>query len=87
MRAAPVIIPVSFSLFGEDVAFSPGRAETLARAVANSVVAFETDHNGSDGRSQWSVHVTGVARTLTDESKPLGFRLSSEIITGWRAGH
>jgi len=81
-----VIIPVSFTLFGEDVAFSPGRAESLSSAVANSVVAFEADHNGSDGRPPWSVHVTGVARTLADESKPMGFRLSSEIITGWRAG-
>jgi nitroimidazol reductase NimA-like FMN-containing flavoprotein (pyridoxamine 5'-phosphate oxidase superfamily) len=86
MRAIPIIIPVSFTLLGEDVVFSPGSGEGLPRAVADSVVAFETDHVGSDGRAVWDVHVTGVARALSDEAQARGFRLSSEIITGWRAG-
>jgi len=85
MRAVPVIIPVTFVLFGEDVVFSPGAEAGLSRAVANSVVAFETDHVGSNGRSVWGVHVTGVARTLTNEASNPDFRLSSEIITGWGA--
>ena len=36
MRAIPVIIPVSFRLLGEDVAFSP-QGESSAHAVKNSV--------------------------------------------------
>jgi nitroimidazol reductase NimA-like FMN-containing flavoprotein (pyridoxamine 5'-phosphate oxidase superfamily) len=86
MRAVPIIIPVSFKLLGEDVIFSPGLGEGLSRAIANSVVAFETDEVGSDGRALWDVHVTGVARTFTDAKEAPGFRLPSEIVTGWRAG-
>jgi hypothetical protein len=86
MRAVPIIIPVSFTLYGEDVFFSPGFREGLSRAVANSVIAFAADHVGSDGVALWDVHVTGVARMLTDATEPPGFRLSSEIMTGWQAG-
>jgi nitroimidazol reductase NimA-like FMN-containing flavoprotein (pyridoxamine 5'-phosphate oxidase superfamily) len=86
MRAVPVIIPVTFSLFGDDIVFSPGLGDGLSRAIANSVVAFGTDHVGSDGRAIWNVHVTGVARPLAHGRQAPGFRLSSEIITGWQAG-
>jgi nitroimidazol reductase NimA-like FMN-containing flavoprotein (pyridoxamine 5'-phosphate oxidase superfamily) len=86
MRAVPIIIPVSFRLLGDDVIFSPGLGEGLSRAIADSVVAFEADQVGSDGRALWDVHVTGVARTFTHESEAPGFRLSSEIVTGWRTG-
>jgi hypothetical protein len=91
MRAVPIIIPVTFALLGEDVVFNPGSGEGLARAVANSVVAFETDHVGPDGDALWAVHVTGMARTLScegsggsDAHAPV-FRLSSELISGSRA--
>jgi len=85
MKAAPIIIPVTFSLFGEDVVFSPGGSDVLSRAVKNSVVAFETDHVDGDGRTVWDVHVTGVAGTFAGEGEQPGFRLSSEVMTGWRA--
>jgi nitroimidazol reductase NimA-like FMN-containing flavoprotein (pyridoxamine 5'-phosphate oxidase superfamily) len=84
MKAVPIIIPVSFILVGEDLVLRLGSDEGLSRAVANSVVAFETDHLGSDGRALWGVQVTGVARMVTDGTKEPGFRLSSEIVTGWR---
>jgi uncharacterized protein len=86
-RAVPIIIPVTFSLLGEDVVFVLGREDgrdALARAVANSVVAFETDQVGSDGHSRWDVHATGVATTCREAATP-GFRLSTEIVSGWRA--
>jgi nitroimidazol reductase NimA-like FMN-containing flavoprotein (pyridoxamine 5'-phosphate oxidase superfamily) len=85
MRAVPVIIPVAFNVFGEDVVFGPGPGDDLSRAIENSVVAFEADHLGDDGRGDWGVHVTGVARTLTGGEDGHRFRLSSEIITGWHA--
>ena len=84
MRAVPVIIPVTFTLFGEDLVFSPGSGPDEARAVADSVVAFETDAIGPDGGAVWDVHVTGVARTLTPAIEPQRFRLSSEFISGWQ---
>jgi len=84
MRAVPVIIPVTFTLRNRDIFFTPCSGEALSRAVANCVVAFETDEVGPDGRSVWDVHVTGLARTSTDEHGAPWFRLSSAIITGWR---
>ncbi|MDQ6617650.1 MAG: pyridoxamine 5'-phosphate oxidase family protein [Actinomycetota bacterium] len=84
MRAVPVIIPVRFILFGEDVVFSPGPGTGLSRAIEDAVVAFETDGIGDDGRPPWDVHVTGVARTFSQAPDALGFRLSAEIMTGWQ---
>lgn len=85
MRAVPVIIPVRFALAGDDVVFSPGPGEHLVRAVANSVVAFETDHVGPDGLASWGVHVTGVATTMaTQEGREARFRLSCDVLSGWR---
>ena len=83
-RAVPIIIPVTFTLIGEDLVFTPGSGD-LSRALENSVIAFETDQSGSDGRPAWEVHVTGVATVLPDNANPPGFRLSSEIVTGLRA--
>jgi hypothetical protein len=86
MRAAPVILPVSYTLDGDDIVFSPGYEPKLARAVADAVIAFETDHIDAHGQVQWDVHITGVARPLQPPTDPPTFRLSSDLITGWRAG-
>ncbi len=90
MRAVPVIIPVHFVLCGDDVVFNPSSAgssvATVSRAVADCVVAFETDDEQADGRPAWDVHVTGVATAFSSDTPPAGFRLSSELIYGWRAG-
>jgi nitroimidazol reductase NimA-like FMN-containing flavoprotein (pyridoxamine 5'-phosphate oxidase superfamily) len=86
MKAVPVIIPVTFVLLSDDVVFDPGPAPQVSRAIADQVIAFETDQVGPDGRAEWDVHVTGVARAVSDERQPSGFRLSSEIMAGWRAG-
>jgi nitroimidazol reductase NimA-like FMN-containing flavoprotein (pyridoxamine 5'-phosphate oxidase superfamily) len=85
MGAIPIIVPVTFTLCGENVIFVPGPAAAIARAVADSVVAFETDHLGSDGRTDWEVHVTGVASALSGQTEAPEFRLSSELLTGWRS--
>jgi hypothetical protein len=84
MRAVPVIIPVTFSLRDDVVVFALGPGEGLSRAVAGCVVAFETDAVAADGRIVWDVHVTGVAAVLPVEPGAPAFRLSTEIITGWR---
>lgn len=85
MRAVPVIIPVTFTLFGDDIIFIHSHSEILTRAVAGSVIAFEADHLGSDGRTEWEVHVTGVATNLAGPGQTSQFRLSSELVTGWQA--
>ncbi len=85
MRAVPVIIPVTFTLFGDDIIFMHNHGEVLTRAVAGSVIAFEADHLGSDGRANWEVHVTGVATNLAGPTRTSEFRLSSELVAGWQA--
>jgi hypothetical protein len=82
-KAIPVIILVNFTLFGEDVLFRPGSGENFSSALADAVVAFETGEVGSGRRAAWDIHVTGVARPFADEAQ--AFRLSSEMINGWRA--
>jgi hypothetical protein len=82
MRAVPVIIPVRFIVFGEDVIFTPGPGAGVSRAIEDAVVAFETDGLGDDGRPLWEVHVTGVARAFTQAPRASAFRLSAEIMTG-----
>jgi|HubBroStandDraft_6_1064221.scaffolds.fasta_scaffold1262883_2 hypothetical protein len=86
-RAIPVIIPVTFTLVDEDVVFvgedGVDGQDGFPRAVANSVVAFETDPVGAD-EFRWYVHVTGVATPCREAARP-GFRLSTEIVSGWRA--
>jgi hypothetical protein len=85
MRAVPIIIPVRFVLFGADVVLSPGPGAGLSRAIEDAVVAFETDGIGDDGRPLWDVHVTGVARAFNEAPGLFGFRLSTEIMTGWQS--
>ncbi len=85
MRAVPVILPVTFVMSGNDVVFDPGQAVGVSRAVTNCVIAFETDHVGSDGRAEWDIHVTGVASQDQQQTSAPTFRLSTEILAGWRA--
>lgn len=86
MRAVPVIIPVTFTLVGDDVVFDPGSGERVSAAIANCVVAFETDQIGAAGHREWDVHVTGVAREVHRQGPSPLFRLSAEMIAGWQAG-
>ena len=79
MRAVPVIIPAAYTLLGEDVILAVGAEDGHSRAVAEAVVAFEADQP-AEGGATWAVHVTGVAHPIG----PGRFRLSSEIISGWR---
>lgn len=85
MRAIPVVIPVTFSLLGGDVVFVPGVGEGRAKAVENSVVAFETDQVEADGNTMWDIHVTGVARTIPGDSQSPRFLLPSDLVAGWKS--
>jgi hypothetical protein len=86
MRALPVIIPVSFTFDAGEIIFGGRLDADVAKAVAGSVIAFETDHIGPDGLIDWDVHVTGVARAPLDQTGAAPFRLAAEIISGWCSG-
>ena len=65
LGALPIILPVNFAVLDGGIVFrTTGGTKPLATAAAGTVVAFEVDHYGPDGRSGWSVLVQGVARTL-----------------------
>ena len=75
--ALPAILPVQFALDGDQVVFSVGVGTVLHRATRDAVVAFESDGHGADGRRQWSVSVTGIARHLAGDERVRG------LAPGW----
>jgi uncharacterized protein len=64
--ALPAILPVQFALHEEQVVFSVGAGTVLHRTTRGAVVAFESDGVEPDGRRQWSVTLTGIARHLAE---------------------
>lgn len=63
-RALPAIVPVNYALSGSRVVFRTEPGGMLARACADTVVAFEVDELDPDGRSGWSVLAVGMAELL-----------------------
>ncbi|HEY3238003.1 MAG TPA: pyridoxamine 5'-phosphate oxidase family protein [Acidimicrobiia bacterium] len=96
--ALPTVLPVRFTLVGEDVVFPAVSGSELDVAVRDAVVAFEADR--IDPATGWSVVVTGIATELCDEKElqPLRavptlaaleepqcfFRIPGEMISGRR---
>jgi nitroimidazol reductase NimA-like FMN-containing flavoprotein (pyridoxamine 5'-phosphate oxidase superfamily) len=75
MGALPTVLPVSYGLAGEDLVFLAHEGSDLARAAADAVVAFETDHVDTAGGEAWSVVVTGMAVPVTDPAELAALRL------------
>lgn len=65
--ALPVILPVNFRLFGDEILFRTGRGTKLDAATQGAVVAFEVDAMDPLEHTGWSVLVTGVARQVGDD--------------------
>lgn len=83
MGAIPVVIPVTFTLEGEHLSFTPAQGAGRAEAIENRVVAFETDRLGPDGRTAWDVHVTGIPTAIIEGAPTPRFRLSTDVMAGW----
>jgi len=64
--ALPVILPVNFSVMGDEIMFRTNPGTKLAAASAGTVVAFEVDWWEEDGCSGWSVLAQGMAYEVTD---------------------
>jgi uncharacterized protein len=58
----PDVVPVNYTLDGEDVLFRTGPGPKLQAAEREDVVAFEVDDVDEQARSGWSVVVVGRAR-------------------------
>jgi nitroimidazol reductase NimA-like FMN-containing flavoprotein (pyridoxamine 5'-phosphate oxidase superfamily) len=66
VNALPMIVPVNFCLDGRgaQVLFRTPQTGRLKSATDGAIVGFEVD--GVENGWGWSVHVTGVARPVTD---------------------
>lgn len=62
--ALPTVLPVRFSVVGDDVVFPAVRGGEIDSAARDAVVAFEADQTGPGGG--WSVVVTGAATEIAD---------------------
>ncbi len=66
LGAVPAVLPVNFSLLGEDVIFRTGIDGVLMGAVDGKVVAFEADHIDVQSHEGWSVMMVGWAHRVHD---------------------
>src|SRR5579862_5388381 len=56
----PVVVPVNYGVFGDDVVLQIGRGTMLEMVDRGSVLAFEID--GVQPQEAWSVYLRGPAR-------------------------
>lgn len=63
--ALPAVHVVNFALDGRDVVFRTLKGAKFGAAIADTVVAFETDQIDEATHSGWTVTLTGRARLVT----------------------
>ncbi|MCX4854067.1 pyridoxamine 5'-phosphate oxidase family protein [Streptomyces canus] len=69
-RALPAVLPVNFTLDGDDaILLRTSAASELVRAIDGAVVAFEADDVDAARHCGWSVVVTGTATVVTDPAE------------------
>ena len=68
-RALPVIVPVNFTLDGDDVVIRTGRRSRLATHASGHVIAFEVDEIDTASRSGWSVVLTGFLQLVEEPAE------------------
>ncbi len=62
--ALPLVLPVHYSLFGEDILMGADRAGVLGRRLPNHVVSLCVHDVDDDLVCGWSVTVTGLAEPV-----------------------
>ena len=82
--ALPAVLPVNFTLVGEDVVFRTNPGAKLDAALANNVVAFEADDVDPIYQTGWSVLVQGMAREVIEPDQVRAVRKAP--LRAW-AGH
>jgi hypothetical protein len=82
--ALPAIVPVTFKLIGDSIVFGATAGSRLARATANSIVAFLADSYDLDSRSGWWVEVLGPASWIIDPAELS--QLRGELTEPWATG-
>lgn len=67
--ALPAVLPVNFTLIGEDIVFRTNPGAKMDAARANNVVAFEVDDVDPVYQTGWSVLVQGMAREVIEPTQ------------------
>jgi nitroimidazol reductase NimA-like FMN-containing flavoprotein (pyridoxamine 5'-phosphate oxidase superfamily) len=65
---APVVVPVNFTLYGNQVLLRVGTG-FISHAAIGHLVAFEVDHLDHATNSAWSVLVRGLAMLIDDQDE------------------
>jgi nitroimidazol reductase NimA-like FMN-containing flavoprotein (pyridoxamine 5'-phosphate oxidase superfamily) len=83
-RAMPQILPVTYSVFDDDIVLATTSTSRLALASEGGVLAFEVDHHDPETRTGWSVVVTGLAVQVVD---PVEQAQVLSVLDPWAPGH
>jgi nitroimidazol reductase NimA-like FMN-containing flavoprotein (pyridoxamine 5'-phosphate oxidase superfamily) len=78
----PYIVPVRFTVSGDEILVSTSSDSPLATAPNGSFVAFEADGPPGSDDLWWSVLVTGVAATVTEVAASAEL---ARVRSAWRA--
>lgn len=65
-KALPMIVPVHYTVRGDDIVLSNLSASRTRAAEAGAVLAFEVDDYDPVTREGWAVSVVGQSRPVTD---------------------
>jgi hypothetical protein len=66
-RALPMVLPVHYTLDGNNIVIRTYEGSTLSDATRDAVVAFEAEGPMDQSSPTWSVHVNGVATHVADD--------------------
>jgi uncharacterized protein len=69
VEALPIILPVDYGLLDLDIVVRTVPGTKLNAALADAVVAFQTDFSDTTIEEGWSVLVRGFARELTSHDE------------------
>ena len=67
LAALPVVIPVQYTLAGQDI-FLSLRSEQVASALHGSVAALQSDGFDEDAARRWTVLAVGIAQRIGSET-------------------
>jgi uncharacterized protein len=83
--ALPAILPVTYTVWNDEIVFRTAPGTKLSAAVMGSVVGFEIDGSADDGTAGWSVLIVGHAIEVRDQVTLE--QLRSLPLQPWAPGH
>lgn len=84
MGAMPAILPVNFTMYGDDIVFRTAPGTKFTAAVLGCVVAFQIDEFEAETEAGWSVMAVGRAVEITDPT--ILREIDSLPLQPWAAG-